>query len=279
MIVIMKNNYKRIIKSFLPPILLKVCLGKRGIYFEGNYQKWEDAIQFSTGYDSALILEKVSASLLKVRLGQAAYERDSVLFDRIEYPFPLIAGLLRAAALNGGKITVIDFGGSLGSTYYQCRNFFAGITELNWCVIEQENFVQRGKALFETSQLKFFFSIEECMSLMKPDLILFGSVLQYLEKPFEILNLIASLNIRHLIIDRTPFADLHEDHICIQYVPKLIYPASYPCRIFSESKLVELLSNHFNLISDFEALGGINSVRGGPTFSLKGMIWEKAKEN
>ena len=69
------------------------------------------------------ILDKVLAATLKVKQGQAVFERDSVLFDEIEYSWPLLAGLMWAAASNGGKLNVLDFGGALGSSYYQNRKF------------------------------------------------------------------------------------------------------------------------------------------------------------
>ena len=42
-------------------------------------------MRMSSGYDSQLILDKVLTSTLKVKNGEAAYERDSVLFDEIQY--------------------------------------------------------------------------------------------------------------------------------------------------------------------------------------------------
>jgi hypothetical protein len=52
-----------------------------------------------------------------VKTGEAVYERDSVLFDEIQYSFPVIAALLRVASANKGKLNVLDFGGSEKSHY------------------------------------------------------------------------------------------------------------------------------------------------------------------
>ena len=59
----------------------------------------------------------------KVKNGEAVYERDSVLFDEIQYSWGLLAGLEKAALEHDGKLCVLDFGGSLGSTYYQNKQF------------------------------------------------------------------------------------------------------------------------------------------------------------
>jgi putative methyltransferase (TIGR04325 family) len=74
-------------------------------------------VEASTGYDSEIILEKTRDALLKVKNGEAAYERDSVLFDEIQYAWPLLTSLMWVAAQAKGILNVLDFGGSLGTTY------------------------------------------------------------------------------------------------------------------------------------------------------------------
>ncbi len=56
----------------------------------GNYAIWDEAKKQCTGYDTTSILEKVKQAILKVKNGEAAYERDSVIFDTIEYSEPLL---------------------------------------------------------------------------------------------------------------------------------------------------------------------------------------------
>ncbi len=61
----------------------------------------------------------------KVVAGEAVYERDSVVFDHLEYAWPLLACLLQIAA-ERRSLRVIDFGGSLGSSWRQNRRFSVG---------------------------------------------------------------------------------------------------------------------------------------------------------
>jgi putative methyltransferase (TIGR04325 family) len=272
---------KRWVKDWLPPAVLalyrrwrKEDVSYEWVSYDGNYSSWQDALANSTGYDSDLILEKVSTALLKVKSGEAVYERDSVLFDRIEYPFPLLAGLFRVAASNEGKLTVLDFGGSLGSTYFQCRDFLSAIPKLAWGIVEQEIFVRRGRELFETDQLQFFFSIQECMGIMQPNVVLFSSVLQYIQTPFELLKTAMGTEAQYIIIDRTPFSNSDKDELCVQHVSPQIYPASYPCWIFSEPRFRQFLLKQFKLIADFDGADGCAHVGESP-FCFKGMIWER----
>ena len=276
-----KKDLKRLIKDWVPPAALSLYRRwrKKGTSYNGNYSSWQEALANSTGYDSDLILDKVSTALLKVKSGEAVYERDSVLFDRIEHPFPLLAALLRAAVDKEGELTVLDFGGSLGSTYFQCRDFLSVLPQLKWCIVEQEKFVRRGREYFETDQLRFFFTMQECMEKEKPNVMLFSSVLQYIKDPYELLKLAMGTEVQYIVIDRTQFSALNRDWLSVQSVPPEIYSASYPCWIFSESNFRRFLSEQFDLIADFDALGGNCHVVGGVDFTYKGMIWRRKNDS
>ncbi len=186
-------NPKNAITRLLPPILLESWRFIQsshgwGFCISGDYSSWEEALHTSTSYDSALILEKTKAALLKVKNGEAVYERDSVLFNEIQYTWPLLAGLMWVAAQSQGRLNVLDFGGSLGTTYYQNRTFLRNLPEVKWNIIEQPAYVNVGKEYFENDILKFFLTIDTCLSDTQPNVILLSGVLQYLENPYEILG-------------------------------------------------------------------------------------------
>ena len=123
---------KKIIKLFVPPIILKVIHDirfsvKKTGWFAG-FDSFEAAKKISTGYDSDIILQKCSTSLQKVKSGEVVYERDSYLFDEVQYYYPLLSSLLWVASQNNNTLSIIDFGGSLGSSYYQNRFFLSAGT-------------------------------------------------------------------------------------------------------------------------------------------------------
>ena len=91
------------------------------------------------------LLEKVKSSALKVKKGEAAFERDSVVFEKEDHAWHVVASLLLIASRNGNKLHVLDFGGSLGSQYFQNKRFFEHLSEFSWSVVEQQNFVECGK--------------------------------------------------------------------------------------------------------------------------------------
>lgn len=197
-------------------------------FFEGNFNSWADASQTAAGYDAPQILSRAITSARLVWAGEAAYERDTVVFDRIQFAYPLLAWLLQTAGVSHGRLSVIDYGGALGSSYFQNRGFLRHLTSLSWSVIEQEQFVAAGKAEFETDELKFFFNADDCVKANHPNFLLLSSVLQYLEYPYELLKSLLSFGIPNVLIDRTMACDAERDQISIQHVPENIYHASYP---------------------------------------------------
>lgn len=253
------KNCKRLI-GFLKRILIRLFglfnskNEKVEITFTGNYLTWEDASVICSGYDSDIIINKVKESLELVRDGKAVYERDSVIFDKIEYSQPLLIGLLFASALTEGKLKILDFGGSLGSTYYQNRKFLSNLQLVEWSIVEQEKMVSIGKSEFENKELRFFHTIDEAVKARKPETILLSSVLPYIKNPYDVLALIKSFNFETIIVDRTPFfiKDL-PDRITIETVPPEVYTAKYPAWFFNYNTFLSFLSDQYELVETFES--------------------------
>ncbi len=238
----------------------------------GDYRSWPEAQAASGGYDRFAILERVKSSMLKVKRGEAVYERDSVVFDKVEYSWPLLAGLMWAAAQHDGALRVLDFGGSLGSTYFQNRAFLTGLRRVRWSIVEQPHFVACGKEHFANDELTFYASTEDCLRTEQPNVIVLSSVLQYLEQPYQQLQALIDLDVPHIILDLTPvFGD--KDRITVQKVPPEIYDASYPCWIFGEDRLRAFLSERCHLVADFDcALGQSLTLDRGSRAKYRGYI-------
>lgn len=276
----MMAKLKRLLKLLMPPVFISAYhrLHAKGIRYAGHYLSWDDAQANSSGYDADLILATVSDAVSKVQAGEAVYERDSVLFSKIEYSFPLLAALLRAGVENDGELNVLDFGGSLGSSYFQCREFLGGLKQLDWNVVEQAKFVQEGKKRFESAQLHFWDAIDDAAAKRSPDVFLFASVLQYLKNKDDILRQAVASKARYIIVDRTPMSTREADWLCVQHVPADIYKASYPCTIIGEPGLIALLEPEYVLVGDFDSIGGHDRVHAGwlgLPFQYKGMIWRR----
>ena len=245
--------------------------------FDGRYGSWDEACKAARvrgeGYDQLRILDRVARATREVISGKAAFERDSVLFERADYPYPVLACLLQIAAGNKGHLSVLDFGGALGSLYHQCRPFLRGLEKLRWRVVEQPHFVAAGRADFQTDELQFFTSVAECLSIETPDVALFSGVLQYLEEPQIPVDAACRAGMA-VLVDRTPMVATETDVFTVQTVPASIYAASLPFRAFGTKSLQRLIPADYVRVADFDALDGDIRV-GAVNLQFKGFFGKK----
>lgn len=260
-------NINNISKLFRSMFKTKKILKKKDLK---AYESFEEARLYSKGYDSCEALEKTKRSMLKVKEGRAIYERDSVLFDKVQYSWPLLACIMWIASQNNNSLNLIDFGGALGTTYYQNRKFLNTLEKLQWNVIEQENYVSCGKKFFETEFLKFYNNIADCISDNNPNLIILSGVLQYLTDPYSFLQDLFNKDLEFIIIDRTSFSSLPESYVGIQKVNPVIYDASYPIWFFNYEEFTTFFSNKYILIEEFDSFDKLEY----PSF-FKGFIFKK----
>ena len=245
--------------------------------FDGRYGTWDEACEAARsrgdGYHQMRILDRVACATREVIAGKAAFERDSVLFERADYPYPVLACLLQLAADNKGYLSVLDFGGALGSMYHQCRPFLSGLEKLRWRVVEQPHFVAAGRADFQTDELQFFTSIAECLSVETPDVALFSGVLQYLEEPQIPVDAVCRAGAA-VLVDRTPMIATESDVFTVQTVPASIYAASLPFRVFGTKSLQRLIPADYVRVAEFGALDADTRL-GAVNFQFKGLFGKK----
>lgn len=235
---------KRAMKRWIPPAILNAYRSfcTDDIRFEGQFSTWDSARAASSGYDDEVIFRKSRAAALKVKKGEAAYERDSVLFDHVEFSYPILSGLLRSACGRGGRLSVLDIGGSFGTTYRQFKAFLRPSASVRWNIVEQPRVVESGQAEFADEELNFFHSIGEASAAEVPDVVLLSSTLQYIQYPYDLIGEICSIGAQSIVIARTPCVPAEQDILTVQVVPPSIYTASYPCWIFAEPNLLGAFS-------------------------------------
>lgn len=245
---------RRIAGKILPDFLkrfLHRCMGQENPW-KGDYDSLESAQKEAVGYDAANILEKVKNATKEVIAGNAVFERDSVLFVHEEPNYPLISSLL--FAMHGKKeLHLLDFGGSLGSVYFQNRKFLSCFRKISWEIVEQKHFTEAGRELLKGfPEISFQQSVEDVFRNGKPDIVLFSSVLQYLPDFQPLLQKVMDAECDYILIDRTPiFTENEKRHYCIQHVPPSIYPGSYAVQIFGRNDFSNILNSRYRLLDDF----------------------------
>lgn len=210
--------------------------------WSGDYPGWEAARKMAAGYDAQETTHQIREALLKVQRGEAAYARDACLFDRIHYSWPLLSGLMFAAARSQGQLNLLDFGGSLGASYFQNRVFLDRIAELSWSIVEHPNTVAIGKKEFQSDRLRFFPDIPSCIEDKNPNTLLVSGALQYLADPYVRLTELLRVGFAYLVFDRTQFNRAGRDRISLQTAP--FYQAGFPCWSLDEAKFLRLLKEH-----------------------------------
>ncbi len=239
-------------KSIIPLKDLRILVGESEepllslkTYIRGNYITWEAACaalpdKYQNGYAQDNILGQVYEATEKVRSGEAAFERDGILFYQKEYNNNLLASLFIALThYKGQKVDILDYGGSLGSSYFQHRDVLENY-KYSWNIIEQEGFVKKGKETIP--EINFFYNIGEYLQAGKKcNILIISGVLQYFFEPIKTLKTILDCSFEYVIIDRTFFNAANKTRLAIQYVPPIIYDAAYPATLLSEEELIAIL--------------------------------------
>lgn len=215
-------------------------------YVEGNFSSYDEALRAANkflpdGYASNAILERVADSIQKVRRGEAAFERDGIAFQNEEYRFPLLAALLYVATQER-RLTVLDFGGSLGSTYFQNRKLLTNFP-IDWNVVEQENFVDYGKTY--VPEVNFYRSIAECSQRKNINCLLISCSINYVDDPQKYFRDALNVDAKYLIVERTYFNFEPVNRIAIEHVPELIYKAVYPITLLNIREFESLVTQKY----------------------------------
>lgn len=248
--------------------------------YRGRYSSWEEAERNSIGYGAPSIAKKVAKAVSAVIANEAAYERDSITFQEPEYSWPVATALLWVASNKKNKLEVLDFGGGLGSSFFQNKPLLAFVGRLDWHIVEQASFVQEGRKLFQNGLLSFHANIEECLSVAKPDIAILSSSLQYISRPYEVLEKISNAHIDVVVFDRTLFGSQADDVITIQYVSPEIFDAVIPVWILNEKHFLAFMQDKYRIFArfgaykntayldteglDFDELGFIMILKGSP---------------
>lgn len=236
----------------LPGLRARVrgALGWR--WFEGDFASWAEArAAAGGGYDAGEIVERVLAATRAVRDGRAAFERDGVAFPRRIGEDGLVAALRTVAAASGGRLRVVDFGGSLGTTWWRHRGELADLRDVRWDVVEQPAFVAAGRAQLGGTGLRFFASVAEAGGAAEHDALLASTSLQYLpDPPAEIARWVAA-GFAWIVLNNVPLHARRPDRLAVQRVPPEIYPASYPVWFFNRERLLGRFAADYDVVREF----------------------------
>lgn len=227
---------------------------KKDGYF-GAFSSWEQAAEKCRGYDDQIIVDRVVEKTKEVMSGKYAYERDGVGFVEPRCEHHILSYLFMAYAERetldyNVPFVCVDWGGAMASVYLQHRSILARFfPDMKWVVVEQKKFADAGKKLLTSLSGNIEFidaedenNLRKCLEIYKPGVTLLRGTLQYIPDWRSVIDIIKSFEGLYVVIDRVALAK--ESRICIQKVPKSIYPAEYPVRIFTKEEIVSQMEGY-----------------------------------
>lgn len=254
----------------LPPNWRSLLQKFKAYGYSGNYANWSAAAAASAGYADDHIFSQVKQAALAVKAGKAAFDRDSVLFERAAYDYPVLSALLYTAQQQN-QLQVLDFGGATGSMYYQYKALIRPIENLRWLVVEQAHFVAFGQAELQDETLRFYSDLKNCQATNQPNLAILGCVLPYLDNPYHWLAEIYQTGIPYVLIDKHPIIPGETDRLTVQKTNPKVYKASYPAWFFGEQKFKAALEGRYELIFEYDCPDQSNI----PLSSFKGYFLKR----
>lgn len=219
--------------------------------FRGNYCDWKSAAATVQGYSHDGVLQKTRSAMLRIKEDPEAFERDSCLLNRPDYPIPALAFLLWKALQENRRLRVVDFGGSLGSTFYQLRPFLSAVDEIRWAVVEQPHFVDCGRREFARDGLTFHYTLQDAVDEVGTDLLFVSGVLQYLPQPYSMIESMIEFGFDHMLLDRTALVEESCDRLTVQYNPPSVQSASYPAWFLAAKKFEGAFASKYRTVASF----------------------------
>lgn len=164
-------------------------------------ESWQEATRAAGEYD--VPFEYIENRIAAIRAGAA--------------PQITLSAQLAAVLLPKPPVRVLDFGGSLGHSYFHLAPLAADRIA-SWHIIEKPETARHGAHLFADQPcLHFHGSIAEAVRAGNPDAVICSGVLQYIDDPYPLLQQLFGLGAQAVVLDRLPM-ERHE-RVFLQNAP------------------------------------------------------------
>lgn len=267
---------KKIIKEFIPPIILKILRKKTIARFFYNspqvFFNYQDALKSCTtdAYEEEELIEVI---LKQTKRFASNINLEAVpIWETSAYSLLSLINPIIENKTN--RINVLDFGGACGAHYFHLRSLLDKDLKLNWVVVETPTMVKYAKEL-ETDELSFFDNFANAINkLDRIDLLHTSGTLQCVDDPQKYLDEILNCNAKWLLFNRLGLNKLDRDIVTIHssrlswngigelpegYTDRWVkYPLIFP----SETKFLKALEEKYSLVAKFNDQSGMYAVDG-----------------
>lgn len=112
-------------------------------------------------------------------------------------------------------LNIVDLGGACGAHYFEIKRLIPARIKLNWFIIETEEMVRAAHEIEKANEGLYFRSDLKQLDI-KPHLIHSSSTLQYIGKPYSMIEQLKSMETEYLFFNRMMFNLSETDLITIQ---------------------------------------------------------------
>ncbi|MBF0332474.1 MAG: methyltransferase, TIGR04325 family, partial [Alphaproteobacteria bacterium] len=192
--------------------IIEASIEKNMAKIVGAYDSFDQAIAVcGTEHDDIL------AEVLTFKCRKFRDAMDWGLFHTDPLCASFLGVQMARASRGANPVRVLDFGGSAGLHYFQCRHVFPTLPML-WAVVETAA-VCRHAATLATADLRFFTTIADAAAwLGRVDLVHSSGAIQYTPDPEATLAALLVLNADHMVLTRLPLLESRRT-VCMQLSP------------------------------------------------------------
>ena len=201
-------------------------------------RSWDDAVDIATGYENQKLIEYYVENMRSNEPWNKWKLSEQTEAQLSERETVFLTFLMTALSdLKKDKVSVLDIGGGNGYFAHLARKTLPRI-QLDWLILESEGCANAYKQFESVSDINWTHELD---NETKPDITIFSCSLQYLEKPFEVLDR-AIANCRWLLLMRLPLTDEQINQVTVQKVYYEPHNFSWPCWFFSKEEFLSRIN-------------------------------------
>jgi putative methyltransferase (TIGR04325 family) len=254
-------------RDFLPPIALKIAHRVSG---RRTYATYDAALADCTerAYQSIDIVDVVLRKTIRYRDEISASQATRLA------PADAFSFCSLLASLDSRETSVIDFGGACGALYFLARAVLPQSLKLRWIVVETPEMARRAASILSTDELSFSSDLGSAVnSMSRVHLLHTSGTLQYVDKPYDVLQQIVSASAEHILFNRLTLTKGSREVITVQEswlswngpgpLPSGVQDrrVRYPCVLLAESAVCETIQRNYDIVMTFDDSSGVFQVR------------------
>lgn len=208
--------------------------------WEGVYSNFQDVPEIGPGFRGGKWIEN---SLKKIYALREIAEKENIIPEVTRYRESILPVVASMAYNEKGEIKILDFGGSLGFTYYQVIQSLPSAENFEFHIVENEAVCEAGREFFKQNEKIIFYS-DLPNSNKRFDIIHMSSSIHYVEKWQDIIARMRLYQPRYIL-----FTDLLAGNIPTYASIQNYYGSKIPVWFLNVDEVIKTMeSQQFKII-------------------------------